>query len=213
MERSFRNRAQAIRQLIAEGLQKGGSTKSRREWLYEFEQLLAHARDEGDVIAVALDGNCENKQRAVATWALGRLKVRIAIRPLLRLLNQSDATLSFYATDALCEIATVAVVPKVLRILKDSIYPESRSGAAWILHKITSSRAGLVLRSAALHDPAPSVRSAAIHALISYPSKGTYVVLAKGLLDPADRGRSIATFAVGCLANRRGIEVAGPDLM
>jgi len=102
---------------------------------------------------------------------------------------------------------------KVLDTLKTSPSADARNGAAWVLHDQHFPKAASHLRAAALHDQDPSVREAAITAIINYPSRSTYEGLAKCLDDPSPKVRSTALFAVFCLAGSKpGMRVAAPKL-
>lgn len=184
----------------------------RRKWLAGFDELCSRAANSRGLIKIALDPTASMDLRTVAIWLLGKLQAKTAISPLMRLLKDSDDTISFEAAGALCEMSDRRMVPKLIKILLRAPLWRSREGTAWVLHKVTGPDAASALAKAALHDPEPAVRTAAVHGLITYPKKRTFATIAQALEDPSPRVRRMAVFAVDCLASRRGIEVTLPAL-
>jgi hypothetical protein len=117
------------------------------------------------------------------------------------------------ASEAPRKAIPVSDLAKILDTLRTSPDADARNGAAWVLHDHHFPEAASHLRAAALHDQEPSVREAAITAIINYPSRSPYEVLAKCLADPSRQVRSTAVFAVFCLAGSKpGMRVASPKL-
>jgi hypothetical protein len=117
------------------------------------------------------------------------------------------------ASEASRKAIPVSDLAKILDTLRTSPNADSRNAAAWALHDHHFPKAASRLRAAALHDQEPSVREAAITAIINYPSRSTYEVLSKCLADPSPKVRSTAVFAVFCLAaSKPGMRVAAPKL-
>ena len=117
------------------------------------------------------------------------------------------------ASEASRKAMPLSDLAKILDTLRTSPDADSRNRAAWVLHHHHFPKAASHLRAAALHDQEPSVREAAITAMINYPSRSTYEVLAKCLADPSPQVRSTAVFAVFYLAgSKSGLRVAAPKL-
>jgi HEAT repeat protein len=207
---SFRARIAAIRDWLGSDYHERDAAS--RRWDAEFERLVAEVAGVRDIIAIARDKTRSNIQRAVAAWLLGRLEARTAEKTLLSLLCEKIPMVSFKASEALCTVGTSAAVPRLVRIIASSPFSESRAGACWVLHKVVNTTAAPALRIAAIEDRAAAVREAAVHGLISYPSRATYSTLAKALHDESPRVRSVAVFAVSCLSEKAGMEVAIPAL-
>jgi len=213
MAKSFRLRMNELRDRVsrAEWLEDPFDIR-RRRWLADFERLSLVATTSRDMVQVALGPATHKRVRAVAIEALGTLQSRSAVTTLLKLLQHSDDDISFQAGGALCEASQRDTVPKLVEILSDAPFWRSREGAAWILHKVKGKGASAALAKAALRDAVPAVRISAIHGLITYPNKRTFMTIAKALEDPAPRVRGMAVFAVDCLCSRPGIEIVLPAL-
>jgi HEAT repeat protein len=210
---AFSKQVGIVRDQISSGKWEDDPDDSRRlAWLRNFDVLRTKAQNSKDVIRTAVNLSATTELRAVAIWVLGRLEIRSAMTPLLRLLRQPDDTISFRAAEALCEIADCRIVPSVINVLKCGSFWRSREGAAWILHKVKGLGAGAALAVAALTDREPAVRTAAVHGLITYPQKRSLVTIARALEDSSPRVRRMAVFAVDCLASQAGIEVTIPAL-
>jgi HEAT repeat protein len=197
---------------MAEHSQDRRHGASWRAWLLVFNQLATESKSVRDLIEISHCGTKTRRQRSVAVWVLGELRARTAAEPLLGLLQGRDPEISWHAANALCSIGDVRVVPKLLRTASASPYVHAREGAVWALHKIKAPEAVPTLIKAASQDKTPAVRQSATHSLISYPSKRTFEALRSALDDPSASVRFGAIFAISCLANKKGVELAIPEL-
>jgi hypothetical protein len=127
----FRKRMGEVRDHATKSTWEGDSRGTRRRrWLADFDDVYAQATKSRDLIRIALDPVASMDLRTVAMWLLGKLQAKTAISPLLRLLKDSDDTISFQAAGALCEISERRMVPMLIEILLGGPLWRSREGAA-----------------------------------------------------------------------------------
>ena len=96
----FPKRLDARRDSVAHA-QRYSTSPLSRDWVKMFDQVSSLVHHSRDLISVAIDEGRPKQHRTFAIWVLGKLGVRVAVRPLLKLLQQPDPEVSFRASEAL----------------------------------------------------------------------------------------------------------------
>jgi HEAT repeat protein len=170
-----------------------------REWAHSAARVLA--LDPGPNAAEPLLEALRSDDETLATIAaegLGRLSDPRAVEPLLARIGAPAAQLRRAIVEALARIDPPGLEDHLRRLAASPI-PDEREAAIQLLCRSKSSQYNLPLVLAALGDPAPAVRVAAIEALPGFEDPQILSALSAAMADPDPNMRAAAARALAGL--------------
>ncbi len=134
----------------------------------------------GPLVSVLGDSSAGMPVRRKAAWALGKIKNKRAVKPLIKALSVDDTALRKAAANSLTQIGTPAV-SSLLNLIKDRKHPY-RNGAMTLLGRLGNKKA-LPALIAAIEDSDYRARSAALAAAAAIAPRKAAPKLSWGLND------------------------------